>query len=152
MSTLWSIVAAIVLGVAANVLTPYIKNGFQRGFIGMRKQRAERLEIEVDNAYFFNKYPTWLILYMLKELMNFLILSLFAVMTAVLIFQFAQTRRHWIYPLVTNLCTIGLFNLWTTVNVYYHAQQPKEFETKARTKIAKLIGQPSVELKRKDND
>lgn len=138
----WEIVLAIVLGVAANLLTPYVKGSFRRGFIGLRKFRVEALEASIRLAHFYNKNPAWLILNMMKELFEFLILLVVAFTVAWFITQFTEQPKRWITPIASVVLGMGLATLFGAIKDYYQAMSPAQYETKARIKIAKIIGNP----------
>lgn len=148
----WEIVLAIVLGVAANLVTPYIKGSFRRGFIGLRKFRVEALEASIRLAHFYNKNPAWLILYLMKELFEFLILLVVTFTAAWFITQFTEQPRRWITPLVSGVLGLGLATLVMAIKGYYQAMSPAKHETETRIKIAKIIGNPPAALNNDNSD
>lgn len=63
----WQILLGLALGVAANLVTPYVKRILRRGKIELSETKIAVLEEDIEDAYYFSKHPTRLPLYLLKE-------------------------------------------------------------------------------------
>lgn len=142
------ILFAIALGVAANLLTPYIKGIFQRGFVGLRKFKAEILEARISDAHLYNRNPAWLAAYLISEVIYFLIVSAVALYIITVLFQYGYKERIFL------IIPLAVGHTFTTLSLafvtYRRALRPTHYEAKARKKIAKLTGKKHDELESGD--
>lgn len=147
---LWGILLAVALGVAANLVTPYIKGFFRRGYIGMRKVRAELIQAQINNALFYNEHPEWLILYFLKELTQLLALLIVATLIAALLMRLDYIRPA--VNLITNVLSYKLVGLLYVLLTYRRARYPSIYVPRAEKKIAKLMGENPAALERGNDE
>lgn len=146
---LWEIGLAIVLGVAANLITPYFKSGFRRGFVGMRRFRAEMLEQAIADAHFYFEHPTWLVLHLLREFAYVAIVILVAASVSLILILGGYKLGPYYVALATLGHCVGV--LYMDMRTYRRARAPKYFETKARAKIARLTGKKTEALESADS-